>query len=219
MQVEIWSDVVCPWCYIGKKRFETALENLAAEGLKIDVDIVFRPFQLDPSAPVDSTSPVIEGYAKKFGSLEQAERIINHVTDAAADSGITFNMGEALRANTLAAHRLLFLVLEHHGSDVQNRVKQTLLESYFTNGLNIGARDVLIDAATSAGIPLATAETYVDSTDGDVEVRHDIMRAGDLGITAVPTFVFDGKWSVPGAQDVAVFENVLRRLSSRALSD
>lgn len=219
MQVEIWSDVVCPWCYIGKKRFETALENLAAEGLTIDIDIVFRPFQLDPSAPVDSTSPVIEGYAKKFGGVEQAEKIISHVTNAAADSGITFNMGEALRANTLAAHRLLFLTLQNHGSEAQNRVKQSLLESYFTNGLDIGTREVLVAAATSAGIPLATAETYVDSSDGDVEVRHDIMRAGDLGITAVPTFVFDGKWSVPGAQDVAVFENVLRRLSSRALSD
>ena len=219
MQVEIWSDVVCPWCYIGKKRFETALKNLAAEGLTIDIDIVFRPFQLDPSAPVDSTSPVIEGYAKKFGGVEQAEKIISHVTNAAADSGITFNMGEALRANTLGAHRLLFLALQHHGSEVQNQVKQSLLESYFTNGLDIGTREVLVAAATSAGISRATAEKYVDSNDGDVEVRHDIMRAGDLGITAVPTFVFDGKWSVPGAQDVAVFENVLRRLSSRALSD
>ena len=219
MQVEIWSDVVCPWCYIGKKRFETALENLAAEGIAIDIDIVFRPFQLDPRAPINSTSPVIEGYAKKFGGIEQAEKIIGHVTAAAADSGITFNMGEALRANTLGAHRLLYLALQHHGSDVQNRVKQALLESYFTNGRDIGTHEVLIEAATSAGIPLATAEAYVNSHDGDAEVRHDIMRAGDLGITAVPTFVFDGKWSVPGAQDVAVFENVLRRLSSRALSD
>jgi predicted DsbA family dithiol-disulfide isomerase len=109
MNVEIWSDVVCPWCYIGKKRFETALANLAAQGVELDINISFRPFQLDPSAPRNTPSPVIDGYAKKFGGMEKAHQIINHVTSAASDSGIEFHMENALRANTLQAHRLLHL--------------------------------------------------------------------------------------------------------------
>jgi len=218
MQLEIWSDVVCPWCYIGKARFETAVANLAAEGIDLDLTIVFRPFQLDPSALTDGTSPVFHGYAKKFGGEERAAQILSHVTLVAAESGVTFNMDQALRANTLTAHRILHLALVHHGPETQVRLKQALLQAYFTDGQNIGADDVLIACAVAAGIPSEDAHRYISSNEGDVEVRGDIIRAGELGITAVPTFVFDGKWSIPGAQDVAVFENVLRRLATKSLS-
>ena len=218
MNVEIWSDVVCPWCYIGKRRFETALANLAAEGVELDINITFRPFQLDPSAPRNAPSPVVDGYAKKFGGVEKAHQIIHHVTAAAHDSGIEFHMENALRANTLQAHRLLHLALLHHGPHTQVELKQALLEAYFTDGKDIGSSEVLIACAQRAGIAPETAHEYLSSDEGLEEVLGDFSLAGELGITAVPTFVFDGKWTVPGAQDVAVFENVLRRLATRTLS-
>ena len=218
MNVEIWSDVVCPWCYIGKRRFETALANLAAEGVELDINITFRPFQLDPSAPRNAPSPVVDGYAKKFGGVEKAHQIIHHVTAAAHDSGIEFHMENALRANTLQAHRLLHLALLHHGPQTQVELKQALLEAYFTDGKDIGSTGVLVTCAQRAGIAPETAHEYLSSDEGLEEVLGDFSLAGELGITAVPTFVFDGKWTVPGAQDVAVFENVLRRLATRTLS-
>ena len=218
MKLEIWSDVVCPWCYIGKKRFETAVANLATEGTQLDLDISFRPFQLDPSAPVGGASPVIEAYSKKFGGPEQAHKIIDHVTRTAAQSGIEFHMDLAVRANTLRAHRMMHLALVHHGSAAQVTMKQFLLEAYFTNGLNIADDEVLLAASAAAGINRTEAQAWLDSDEGDVEVRADITRTGELGITAVPTFVFDDTWAIPGAQDVEVFERVLRRLAEKALS-
>jgi predicted DsbA family dithiol-disulfide isomerase len=218
MRLEIWSDVVCPWCYIGKKRFETAVEHLRSEGTQLDLEISFRPFQLDPNAPSDGTQPVAEAYAKKFGGPDQARKIIDHVTRTAADSGIEFRMDLALRANTLRAHRMMHLALVHHGNDAQTAMKQYLLESYFTRGEDIASDDVLIAAAGAAGISPETAREWLVSNEGDQEVRADISRAGELGITAVPTFVFDDTWAIPGAQDVEVFERVLRRLAEKSLS-
>jgi predicted DsbA family dithiol-disulfide isomerase len=218
MKVEIWSDVVCPWCYIGKKRFEDAVQSLADEGTELDLEVTFRPFQLDPSAPVGGASPVAEAYAKKFGGPEKAEKILAHVTRVAAETGITFNMDKAVRANTLRAHRMMHLALVHHGPVAQRAMKQHLLEAYFTNGENVADDDVLLAAAAAAGIPRDTAVTWLDSDEGDAEVRRDIVEAGDLGITAVPTFVIDGKWAIPGAQDVDVFVRALRRMHDKSLA-
>ena len=216
MKVEIWSDVVCPWCYIGKKKFEDAVALLAAEGTQLDLEISFRPFQLDPNAPVGGSAPVRDAYAKKFGGHDKADKIINHVTSVAADAGITFHMERAVRANTLQAHRLMYLALRDHGAKAQRDMKQALLEAYFTDGKNVGDDEVLIEAAMRAGITRSEVEAWLATIDGDAEVRRDIMEAGDLGITAVPTFVIDGKWAIPGAQDVEVFQRALVRMSQRA---
>lgn len=219
MKVEIWSDVVCPWCYIGKKKFEDAVANLASEGSQLDLEISFRPFQLDPSAPVGGTSPVRDAYAKKFGGPEKADKIIAHVSNVAAQAGITFNMDRAVRANTLLAHRLMYLALRDYGPSAQREMKQALLEAYFTNGENVADDEVLIAAAARAGIERSVVEEWLASDDGDAEVRRDIIEAGELGITAVPTFVIDGRWAIPGAQDVEVFERALRRMNDRSSSN
>lgn len=219
MKVEIWSDVVCPWCYIGKKKFEDAVANLASEGSQLDLEISFRPFQLDPSAPVGGTSPVRDAYGKKFGGPDKADKIIAHVSNVAAQTGITFNMDRAVRANTLLAHRLMYLALRDYGPSAQREMKQALLEAYFTNGENVADDEVLIAAAARAGIERSVAEAWLASDDGDAEVRRDIIEAGELGITAVPTFVIDGRWAIPGAQDVEVFERALRRMHERSSSN
>jgi predicted DsbA family dithiol-disulfide isomerase len=113
---------------------------------------------------------------------------------------------------------MMHLALVHHGNDAQTAMKQYLLESYFTRGEDITSDDVLIAAAGAAGISPETAREWLVSNEGDQEVRADISRAGELGITAVPTFVFDDTWAIPGAQDVEVFERVLRRLAEKSLS-
>ena len=208
MRVEIWSDVVCPWCYIGKRRFEQALENFDGRD---GVEVVFRPFQLDPTAPPGVATPVADVYARKFGGPERAAQIIGHVTDVAAASGIEFHLDRAVRANTLLAHRLLWFA-EPRG--VQIALKEELLRAYFTDGRNVGDPDVLVELAERVGLDRDEVEEFLASDAGTGEVRAELAVAAENDITAVPTFVFGGRWSVPGAQDVEVFERVLQRVAT-----
>lgn len=216
VRVDIWSDVICPWCYIGKHRFDTAVTNLRARGITDAIDVTFRSYQLDPTAPMDHTSPVIDAYAKKFGGVEQAERIINHVTSVAAADGIEFRMDIAQRANTMHAHRALHYALTQHGSDVQAALKQLLLQAYFTDGQNVGDLSVITDIATHVGIDAGQLQTWLASDDGYDAVTDDIRAASARDITAVPSFVINDQFLIPGAQDVQVFENILERVITRS---
>jgi len=226
MQVEIWSDVVCPWCYIGKRRFETALERVGARRDTSSIDVVYRPYQLDPTARAGQAQPVIEAYAKKFGGVERAEEIINRVTSVAAADGIEFRMDRALRANTLLAHRLLWFAetLDSpaaggpaHGRQIA--LKQRLLEAYFTDGLDIGSVDVLADCAADVGIDRDEALAFLAGDGGHGEVMEALATAAANGITAVPTFVFNGEWALPGAQDVELFERVIDKMLDNEIID
>ncbi|MEO5899996.1 MAG: DsbA family oxidoreductase [Ilumatobacteraceae bacterium] len=212
LTVEIWSDVICPWCYIGKRRFEGAIEQVRDE---IDVNVVYRPYQLDPTASSTNPMPAVEAYARKFGGYEQAERIIDKITGVAAGDGIEFHMERAVRANTLDAHRLLWLAT---ATGHQVALKQRLLEAYFTDGLNVGDHGVLADCAADVGMVREGVLAFLDSDDGVLEVRHELELAKELGITAVPTFVFNGSWGVPGAQDADTFAIVLRRLAAKQVA-
>jgi len=207
--VEIWSDVVCPWCYIGKRRFETAVELLKDDA---DIEVVFRPYQLDPTASPGTSAPVKDAYAKKFGGPERAEQIIGHVTAVAAEEGLDFHMEKALRANTLLAHRLLWLA---EATGHQYALKERLLKAYFVDGLDVGDPDVLADCAAEVGMPRDNALAFLESDDGVDEVRAQLAFAADAEITAVPTFVIDGRWAVPGAQDPDTFVTVVRRLLAK----
>ena len=209
MNVEIWSDVVCPWCYIGKRRFETAVEQLKDEA---DIEIVFRPYQLDPTASPGKSAPVKDAYAKKFGGPERAEQIIGHVTAVAAEEGLEFHMEKALRANTLLAHRLLWLA---EATGHQYPLKERLLKAYFVDGLDVGDPNVLADCAAEVGMPRESALAFLESDDGVEEVRAQLAFAAEAEITAVPTFVIDGRWAVPGAQEPDTFVTVVRRLLAR----
>lgn len=212
IRVEIWSDVVCPWCYIGKRRFETALERLDGE---IDLDVVYRPYQLDPTASPGATMPVVEAYARKFGGPEQAAAIIDRVTREAAGEGVDFRMDRALRANTLLAHRLLWLA-ELPGSPVeQPELKERLLRAYFVDGLDIGDPDVLADCAAEIGFPRQDVIDFLESDGGTAEVAAYLEQAADSGISAVPTYVVNGQWAIPGAQDADTFVSVIRNLHDK----
>jgi predicted DsbA family dithiol-disulfide isomerase len=216
MRIEIFSDVICPWCFIGKRRFETAISRLRDRGVDVQVDYMFRPFQLDPTAPTDSPTPAKDAYAKKFGGPERATEILDHVTSVAAQDDITFNMDIAVRANTFLAHRLLSYALKKHGSVVQIPLKERIMDAYFTDGKNIGDIDVLADCAQSAGIDRIEAHTFLSGDELVDEVRSEIAEAAEYGVTAVPTFIINGQWSVPGAQDVEMFERIIERILEKA---
>jgi predicted DsbA family dithiol-disulfide isomerase len=216
IHVEIWSDVVCPWCYIGKRRFEGAASRLAGE---VDVDVRYRPYQLDPTASPGKSQPVSEAYAKKFGGPERAQQIMQHVTDVAAADGIRFRLDRAMRANTLLAHRLLWLAAQPRSPVPQAELKERLLRAYFVDGLDVGDPDTLARCAAEVGFDSDRVLAFLDSDGGTAEVRADLEQAADLGITAVPTYVVNGVWAVPGAQDSDTFVTVLRRVSERMAAE
>jgi predicted DsbA family dithiol-disulfide isomerase len=180
------------------------------------VDYSFRPFQLDPTAPNQSPTPAKDAYAKKFGGPERATEILDHVTSVAAQDNITFNMDIALRANTFLSHRLLSYALMKHGAAVQILLKERIMDAYFTDGKNIGDIDVLADCAESAGINRDEAHTFLTSDELVDDVRSEIAEAAEYGVTAVPTFIINGQWSVPGAQDIEMFERIIERILEKA---
>ena len=212
IRVEIWSDVVCPWCYIGKRRFEAAAEQLAGE---IDLDVSYRPYQLDPRATPGTTQPVFDAYARKFGGPDQAQAVIDRVTEAAAGDGLEFRMDLALRANTLLAHRLLWWAEEDDAPFDQHELKERLLRAYFIEGVDIGDPEALADLSAEVGADRDAVLAFLDTERGRDEVAQSLNAAADHGITGVPTYVVNGQWAIPGAQDPDTFVNVLRRLNDK----
>ena len=216
MRLEIFSDVVCPWCYIGKRRFDRAVTNLATAGINLILEVNYQPFQLDPTAPIGAPSPVRDAYAKKFGSQERADEILKHVTTVAATEGINFQMDIAVRANTSRAHRLIALAqtteLDH------TKLKESLMIAYFCEGRDISNIDTLIDIAAAFGLDHAQVSEMLNSEQSSQQLDADLSRARELGVTAVPTYVFNEQWSVPGAQDTETFERVLKKLNQQETS-
>jgi predicted DsbA family dithiol-disulfide isomerase len=204
--VEIYSDVVCPWCYIGKRRFEQALARFDGE-----VEVLWRPFQLDPTAPLDAR-PVRDVYEQKFGGTEQATRIVEHVTAVAASEGLEFRLDRALRANTFAAHRLLWLAARE---GVQSRVNERLLQAYFREGADVSDHATLATLGAEAGLHAVDVAAWLESHEGVEEVRHELGHGIELGISAVPTFVFEGRWAVSGAHDPDTMLSVLQQVAAR----
>lgn len=209
MKVEIYSDLVCPWCYIGKRRFEKAL---AAFPEAAGVDVVYRPFQLNPAAP-ETPEPSADVYERKFG--RPAATIFGPLTSAAAAEGLTFRMDDALATNTFQAHRLVWFA-RRHGR--QAEVKERLLAHYFTDGGDLGDREALARLAEAAGLDRADALAFLASSEGVGEVRAELGEAAALGVTAVPTFVIDGTFVLQGAQSPEVLLDALERAAAAGRS-
>jgi predicted DsbA family dithiol-disulfide isomerase len=206
MNVEIWSDVVCPWCYIGKRRFEQALGDFAHRD---GVDVIWRSFQLDPQAPESSDEDQLDRLAAKYGmSRAQAVAAQARVTENAATEGLEFHLDRARSGNTFHAHRLL-----HYASTVgrQDLLKERLLAGYFVEGEAIGERDVLLRLAVDAGFDASAVRDVLDTDAFADEVRHDEREARDIGITGVPFFVIDRAYGVSGAQPSEVILATLEK--------
>ena len=210
MKVEIYSDVACPWCYIGKRRFERALAAFpGARG----VEVVYRPYQLNPDAPATAV-PLQRYLAQRFGA--QGAQMARQVTDTARAEGIVMDFDSALSANTLDAHRLLRLAEHEYGAAVQQAVKEKLLEAHFGLGADIGDTGVLETVAAAAGLDAERVRGYLAGEEGRREVKEEIAQARRLGITAVPTFVIDGRYAVQGAQQASAFLQVLEQVAGEA---
>ncbi|WP_373321658.1 DsbA family oxidoreductase [Micromonospora okii] len=209
MEIEIYADVACPWCYVGKRRLEEALEAYDGE-----VTVHYRPFQLDPS-PVPTPRPLVEALAAKFGDRERAEQMFDHVTRVAADAGLRLDFDRAVAANTFDAHRLVRYATQ------RGRAAETveaLYRAHFTDGVDVGSRDALAEVAAGVGLDEAEARAFLHSDEGTAEVAAELAAARGLGVTSVPTFVLAGKYAVTGAQEpetlLAALAEVERRESA-----
>ena len=206
MKIEIWSDYVCPFCYIGKRRLEEALEQT---GLGEKAEVVFKAYELDPNSPAVSDMLMKEVLAKKYGmSVEEAKKMTDNVVDQAKTVGLNYNFDVMTPANTFNAHRLAKLA-EPEGFD--KTVSESLLKAYFIDGEEIGTEDVLLRIAEEAGIARERVKEVLDTDEFAEEVRSDIAEAQQIGVRGVPFFVINRKYAISGAQPAEAFAKALRK--------
>jgi predicted DsbA family dithiol-disulfide isomerase len=204
--IDVWSDIVCPWCYIGKRRFEAALAEFPHRD---EVLVRWRAFELDPSAPEAGGLPVPERLQRDHGlSAEQVEQMFTHVSELAEAEGLSYRLAEAKQVNTFDLHRLLHLAEEH---EVGDAMLEALMSAQHCEAADLSDHSTLLTLAEKAGLPpeevtdLLNSDTYTD------EVRADQDLARGLGVTGVPAFVFADRYLVSGAQSVEVFTAALNR--------
>ncbi|MGD1318095.1 DsbA family oxidoreductase [Chryseobacterium sp. 2R14A] len=204
MKIEIWSDVMCPFCYIGKKNFEQALESLS---FKDEVKVEWKSFQLDPTLEHSETKTTAEYFREKKGfPEEQAKQMTNQVVQMGKASGIDFNFEKALITNTFTAHKLLHLAKKH---DKASEMEEELFKAHFLDGKNVGDVETLVSLAVSLGIDADEAKNSLESDQFDYEVNQDILEARNNGISGVPFFILNSKYGVSGAQPAEVLKNAL----------
>jgi predicted DsbA family dithiol-disulfide isomerase len=204
MQVEIWSDVVCPWCYLGKRRFERALSSFEHRAA---VQVVYRSFELDPTAPVGETTATVEHLASRYGlSRTQAVEAQRQMEVRAAADGLSFDMSDLRSGNTRDAHRLIHFAREQ---SVQAELVERLHAAYFTQRRSIFDRESLVAIAAEAGLDAAEARAVLDSDRYDHAVERDEAEARALGATGVPFFVIDRRYGISGAQPAEVLGRAL----------
>nr|WP_067060271.1 DsbA family oxidoreductase [Mucilaginibacter sp. L294] len=206
MKIEIWSDVMCPFCYIGKRRFEDALQQFEH---KDKVEIEWKSFQLNPDMVTDPSTNINQYLSDAKGwTLDYAQQMNNHVTEMAAEVGLTYHMDTAVVANSFNAHQFTHLAKKHGVGDA---AEEALFKAYFTDGKNVDDTDTLAELGAAIGLDAdeikqtIAANTYADA------VKHDIAEAQYLGIQGVPFFVMNGKYGVSGAQAVPVFSQTIEK--------
>jgi predicted DsbA family dithiol-disulfide isomerase len=205
VEVEIWSDIVCPWCYVGKRRFEAAL---AAFEHRDDVRVTWRSFELDPSAPRERESDGASHIAQKYGiPREQAVEMQQNLAAVAAGDGLELDFAHTRSGNTFDAHRLVHLAAEH---GLQDAAKERLMRAYFSEGEPIGDVDVLARLAVEVGLAPEEVRDVLDSDRYAEQVRDDEQTASSLGISAVPFFVVDRALGASGAQPSDVLTDFLQ---------
>jgi predicted DsbA family dithiol-disulfide isomerase len=212
MQIQIYADVVCPWCYIGVVRLMRAIRSYSSPA---DVEVSYLPYQLDPDAPA-TPEPLESSLRRKYGRHTPA--MIAQATAAAHEEGLVFRLQNALAVNTLASHQLLRHVLEVYGAPSQVKLMDLLYRAYFEDGRDVGDTETLVELASELGMGRDAVEDVLSSDEGRQAMREEIEGARHRGITAVPTFVFEGQYALQGAQPPAVFLQALNQVGSEALS-
>lgn len=195
IQLDVVSDVMCPWCYIGKRRLEQALDQLE----DVDVEVRWRPFQLDPTLPPEGRDRR-EYLETKFGGPERADEIYGRIRSSGLDEGLEFDFDAiAVSPNTIDAHRVIRWA-SNEGQDVQDKLVERLFKDFFMDGAHIGKHDVLVDAAKHAGMDGSVVEALLATDKDRDEVVQEIAVAQKMGVTGVPCFIVDNKYAVMGAQ-------------------
>ncbi|MFN8671932.1 MAG: DsbA family oxidoreductase [Candidatus Sericytochromatia bacterium] len=209
IKVEIWSDIACPFCYIGKRKFEEALNKFEN---KEDVQIEWKSFQLMPDAQKESDISLNEMLASRYGkSLDWAKEMNNNVSNSAKEVGLNFDLDNAKFTNTLDGHRLIHLASEF---GLQDKAKEKLLSSYFIEGKHVGRKETLLEIAKELGIEESVVIEMLESDKYKKEVKEEIITGQKLGLTGVPFFVFNRKYAVAGAQPSETFLDILKQSSS-----
>jgi len=206
VDVEIWSDIACPWCYIGKRRFEAALASFEHAG---DVRVTWRSFELDPSAPPERHGDRAQRLADKYGmTLERAHELDRQLTATAAQEGLEFHFDIARSGATFDGHRIVHLAGEH---GLQDEMKERLLRAYFVEGKLISDPETLVAAAVEVGLDESEVRTVLAGDRYAEQVRDDERTAAQLGISAVPTFVVDRALGASGAHPPQALLELLRQ--------
>lgn len=209
MRIDIYSDVVCPWCWIGKHRFQQGVQLLGADAPALDIH--WQPFQLDPDAGTTPV-PLREAYARKFGGAERTEQMLGQTQATARGEGLPMDFSQGqVRVTTLPAHRLLWLAGQH---GVQDAVGEALFRAHFEHGQNLADTEVLTRAGVAGGLDAAEIAQMLASSRGLAEVEAGLDQARALGISSVPTFVIDGRWAISGAQPPEAFAQALRQIAA-----
>jgi predicted DsbA family dithiol-disulfide isomerase len=207
MKIDIWSDIACPWCYIGKRRFENALAGFE---YRDEVEVRWHSYQLDPSLPAHYEGTELDYLASRKGMpREQVERMFEHVSTVAAEEGLDYDFDALVVANSLKAHELLHLANEH---GVAGAVKEALLSAHFEQGEDVGSLEVLKRVGVDSGLDADEVEQSLRDRRYRAAVQADIRQAGQLGIQGVPFFVLEQRYGISGAQPGEVFSQALEQV-------
>lgn len=207
IKLEIWSDIACPFCYIGKRKFEAALAQFER---KDQVEVEWKSFLLDPNKVTDPTVKIKESLAKRKGiSIEEAEKMGDYVTEVAKAVDLDYNFDKMIVANTFKSHRLLHFA---KSKGAQNELKEALLKAYFLDGKNIDDNTTLTSIAVKNGLDAKEVKIFLDSQELTEQVNQDINEAQQIGVQGVPFFVFNRKYAISGAQDPKAFLDTLEKV-------
>lgn len=216
IKVDIWSDIACPWCFIGKRRFEDALMRLRSSGFDHTVEVEYHSFELAPDTPVDFEGSEVDFLAKHKGMpADQVQRMLTQVTEIAESVGLHYDFDRLQHTKTLKAHELL------HFAKTQGRqlaMKERLLEAYFEQGKHVGRVDELVDLAAEVGLDRGETRHALESGEFAPDVEADFAQAAAYGIQGVPFFVVNSRYGISGAQDPAVFVDVLQQAAADAVA-
>lgn len=209
LQVEIWSDVICPFCYIGKRKFEKALEQFP---YRDNINVIWKSFQLDPFAVTDPTLNTMEHLSRKKGwSAKQTNDSTAYITGMAKQAGLDYHFEKAIVANSFNAHRLSHLAKKY---GKQNELEEKLFAAYFTEGKNTDDYDTLLQMGISVGLDEKEVSEVLKTDAYSDEVKHDIAHANQIDVRGVPYFLIDDKYAISGAQDEAIFLQTLNKAYS-----
>ena len=211
MQIEVWSDIVCPWCYLGKRRLEKAIARFEHAD---EVEVVWRSFQLDPGYPKGAAAPVYERLAAKYGgSIDQIRAMTDRVKSLAAEEGLAYDFDHSVMANTFDAHRLTHLA-KAHGLGPQ--MHERLMQAQLIEGENVDDAETLVRLGAEVGLPAAEVRKVLAGDEYAQDVTADIAQAQAYGASGVPFFVLDRRYGISGAQPTEVFLEALRTADNGA---